>query len=60
VLEAQSILGGRIGSISIGGLENAKKIDWVWKNIDKINAVIVEKGATWIEERHTVLRQLCK
>jgi tRNA U34 5-carboxymethylaminomethyl modifying enzyme MnmG/GidA len=60
ILEAQGYLGGRIGSISIGGLDNAKKTEWVQKNIDKINAAIVEKGATWVEERHLVVRELCK
>lgn len=28
--------------------------------MDKIKAAIVEKGATWIEERHYVVRELCK
>lgn len=49
LLEAQPSIGGRIGSIAISGLEEVKKADWVKKNIDKINSVIVEKGATWIE-----------
>lgn len=60
ILEAQPQIGGRIGSIEISGLQEAKKADWVKKNIDKIKAAIVEKGATWIEQRHLVLLQLCK
>jgi len=48
ILEAQSTLGGRIGSIPINGLEEAKKSKWAWENITKINEAIVEKGATWI------------
>lgn len=49
MFEAQPSIGGRIGSIAISGLEEVKKADWVKKNIDKINAVVVEKGATWLE-----------
>lgn len=60
LLEAQSTLGGRIGSIPISGLEQAKKSQWAWENIAKINEAIVEKGATWIEKRHYLIIELCR
>lgn len=60
ILEAQSTLGGRIGSIPVNGLDEVKKSKWAWENIEKINEAIVEKGATWIEKRHYLIIELCK
>jgi monoamine oxidase len=41
ILEAQSTLGGRIGSIHLSGMEQVKKSKWAWENISKINEAIV-------------------
>lgn len=60
ILEAQSTLGGRIGTIPVKGMEEVKKSKWAWENIGKINQAIVEKGATWIEKRHYLIIELCK
>jgi len=36
-LEAQSTLGGRIGTIPVKAMEEVKKSKWAWENIGKIN-----------------------
>jgi monoamine oxidase len=41
ILEAQSTLGGRIGSIHLSGMEQVKKSKWAWENFSKINEAIV-------------------
>jgi monoamine oxidase len=60
ILEAQTVLGGRIGSLSVGDLQEAKRTPWIWNNIEKYRNAYIEAGATWIEERHLVTLELCK
>ena len=60
VLEAQSSQGGRIMSESVAELPGALEIDWIRNNLSKFREVFIEKGATWIEERHVVIQKLCK
>lgn len=44
----------------VSQLEEANKVEWVSQNSEKIKTALVEKGATWIEDRHLVIKELCK
>lgn len=59
-LESQSISAGRILSESLVSLPGAESLGWIRANRDQLKNVFIEKGATWIEERHKYLLQLCK
>lgn len=60
ILEAQDTEGGRIYSESIVDLEHAQNCAWIMENKEKLKASLIERGATWIEERHELMLRLCK
>ena len=59
VLEAQSVLGGRVSTINIGEMAEAAGVSWIQNN-PKVRDFQIEKGATWVELGHELIATLCK
>lgn len=59
VVEAQSVLGGRISTINIGEMSEAKGIKWI-QSEPNVRNFQIEKGATWLESGHEYVFALCK
>ena len=57
ILEAQEGAGGRVETIKLGEINETNKIMWIKKNKFLTNFAI-EKGATWLEESHTLMLHL--
>lgn len=47
-------------SEAVSDLPGALEVSWIRNNLSKFKDVFIEKGATWIEERHKVIQAVCK
>lgn len=59
VLEASKVPGGRVHTVAIGDLPEARQVSWVQDN-DRVRNFHIEKGATWLESGHDSMFQLAK
>jgi hypothetical protein len=41
-------------------LPGAEQLSWITDNYEQMKGVVVERGATWIEERHSFMKELCR
>jgi monoamine oxidase len=47
VLEASKVAGGRVSTLKVGELPEAKGVQWV-QDSERVREFRIEKGATWI------------